>query len=176
MLCALPQRSEINTGLLSPPNVLMIDLFGAPGARTLNCSPLTNERLKHLVETADVGPFRATGLRPALASLKRIFAAVRESSPQLYASVHCAGMLCCRRMRGSQMLYSNHSWGSAIDLYCGDCVTPFGSPHTSLGVLQLYPHFHAEGWYWGAAFPTPDAMHFEVSTQLLRRWQEEGAI
>ncbi|MCT4839885.1 M15 family metallopeptidase [Pseudomonas aeruginosa] len=44
------------------------------------------------------------------------------------------------------------------------------------GLLILANYFNAAGWYWGAAFPTEDGMHFEVSRGLLAQWKKDGLI
>jgi hypothetical protein len=62
--------------------------------------------------TTDVGPFRVTGLRPAVESLAAIFLKVRRLRPRL----RTAGMMCCRNVRGSSRSISNHAWGTAIDM------------------------------------------------------------
>jgi hypothetical protein len=35
--------------------------------------------------------------------------------------------------------------------------------------LLVYPYFHAEGWFWGAEFPTEDAMHFELADETVAK-------
>ncbi len=165
----IPPDGAMNSGL-SPCGNSLMNHFGRPGRLTVNCSDVTNERLKRLLITRDVGPFRVTGLKPAVASLQRIFAKVEERDKALYNSIKTAGMLCCRLIRGSQSTFSIHSWGAAIDLYSGAGVVPLGIPETHLSVLRLYPYFHAEGFYWGAEFRRRDAMHFEVSKETIQRW------
>ena len=57
---------------------------------------MTSQRIRELiVSNEDVGPFRVSGLGPAVEALKRIFADVREQDPTLFASLGTAGMLCC---------------------------------------------------------------------------------
>lgn len=165
----IPPAAAMNSGL-SPCGNSLMNHFGVPGPRLVNCSAVTNAKLKSKIITADVGPFNVTGLKPAVASLQRIFAKVQQNDKTLYREIKTAGMLCCRLIRGSKSSYSIHSWGGAIDLYCGAGVVPLGRPVTHLGVLRVYPYFHAEGWYWGAEFSRADAMHFEVSRQLTQEW------
>lgn len=172
---AIPADGAINGGL-SPCGSSLLKIFGMPGALTKNCSPVTNTKLKRKIVTADVGPFRVTGLAPAVASLTRIFERVRTDKPQVYEEVRTAGMLCCRAIRGSVSSYSIHSWGCAIDLYFGDGVVPLGQPLTHRGILELYPYFQNEGWYWGAEFGRADAMHFETAAETVARWQKDGLL
>lgn len=164
----IPARSTLNNGINSCGSSLA-NIFGRPGRLTVNCSPITNELLLPLIVTRDVGPFRVTGLRPAVESLERIFDRVHSQKPQLFKEIKTAGMTCCRLIRGSSRSYSIHSWGGAIDLYTGDDIVPLGAPRTDLGVLECYSYFHSEGWYWGAAFKRNDAMHYEVSAQWVAR-------
>ena len=42
------------------------------------------------------------------------------------------------------------------------------------GLLDIYPVFLRHGFFWGAAFGREDAMHFEASDQLVRKWAAEG--
>jgi hypothetical protein len=133
--------------------------------------------LKKFLVTRDVGPFNVTGLIPAVDSLERIFTKIQQDDPDLYNQIKTAGMLCCRLIRGAKRSFSIHSWGGAIDLYCGnDGVVPLGRPETHAGVLACYKYFHAEGWYWGAEFSRADAMHYELSEQLVARWQDSGLL
>ncbi len=164
----IPAKSTLNNGL-SPCGSSLAAIFGRPGSLTRNCSPITNETLLPLIETRDVGPFRVRGLLPAVHSLERIFNKVETKEPALFKSMKTAGMTCCRLIRGSTRSYSIHSWGGAIDLYTGADIVPLGAPRTDQGVLDLYPYFHEEGWYWGAEFRRNDAMHYEVSSQWVAR-------
>jgi hypothetical protein len=146
-------------------------LFGDPrelyGAE---CRPVTNPRLKRRILTQSVGPFRVTGLDVAVASLARVMAAVKRHDPAAHALIGTAGMLCARFVRGSKKTVSNHAWGTAIDLTFGDEVDERGDGKCQLGLLRVYRHFHAEGWYWGAGFPRGDAMHFELAEETVRKW------
>lgn len=175
----IPADGSINGGLTSPKNEFMKNLLGMPAPLnyiTTDCSSIRgNERLTSLIGSENVGPFSVRGLHPARESLKRIFAEVKVKNPELYQEVRTAGMLCVRRQRGATVI-SNHSWGTAIDLYFGTAVVPRGTAKTHQGVLDLYPFFHNEGWYWGAEFGVPDAMHFEVSQERLRLWKSQNLI
>ena len=128
---------------------------------------MTNAKLKRLIVTEDMGPFRATGLAPALRSLREILSAVRREQPDLHGALGTAGMLCCRYQRKSRTAISNHSWGTAIDLTINGVLDAPGNGRVQLGLSLLAPYFNKAGWYWGAAFGREDGMHFEVGPQLL---------
>jgi hypothetical protein len=74
--------------------------------------------------------------------------------------------------------FSNHSWGTAIDITINGALDPRGNGTTQLGLLRLHPYFKAEKFYWGAGFSGgfEDSMHFEASEELIREWQREGRL
>jgi hypothetical protein len=121
-----------------------------------------------------VGPFTVTGYRPAVEALGRIFAAVEQEKPELYSQLETAGMLCVRQVRGGSG-FSNHSWGTAIDIRINGQLDEVGDGKTQLGLRELYPYFHNEGFYWGAAYSgdREDSMHFEASEQQVAKWTSE---
>jgi hypothetical protein len=65
--------------------------------------------------------------------------------------------------------FSNHSWGTAIDLFFGAAAVPQGAQKTARGCLQLAPFFNKHGWYWGAGFSgrSVDSMHFELAEETI---------
>ena len=138
---------------------------------------LENARLLAEIRTQDVGPFRVTGHRLALESLRRVFHLVKGAKPQLFAQVGSAGMLCSRAVRGpgspdpKRWKFSNHAWGTAIDLTFG-YTDRVGDGMCQAGLLELYPYFHGEGWYWGAEFgpSREDSMHFELAEETILSW------
>jgi hypothetical protein len=165
-----PNRNSINQGLESTSADYMKSKFGIPGALTTNCSPVTNPKLKGLIVTKDVGPFSVTGLKPALSALERVFKQVKTEEPQLYKQLGTAGMICVRKVRGGSD-FSNHAWGTAVDIKINNKLDVFGDNKTQLGLKKLYPYFHKEGFYWGAGFKRiEDSMHFEASKQLVEKW------
>ncbi len=169
-LVDVPPAEDMNSGLHSASEATMLAIFGRPGPLTADCSDATNPDVEALLVTADVGPFRVRGLRPAVESLQELFDQLKQECPDLYAAVKTDGMFCCRHKRRNPAEYSNHSWDTAIDLHFGDGPVPQGEPKTERGVLELYPHFHAHGWYWGAGFSgaSVDSMHFELSEEVVR--------
>jgi hypothetical protein len=174
-LVAIP--SPINSGLTSTSATYMKGVLGVPGALTEDCSAVTNANLKKLIVTDNVGPFKVTGLKPAVNSLKRIFAKVKQDKPELYKQLGTAGMLCVRKVRGGSD-FSNHSWGTAIDLKMNGKLDAVGDRKTQLGLKELEPYFRAEKFYWGAGFggAREDSMHFEASKELMESWKAAGLL
>jgi hypothetical protein len=165
----LPARGAVNVGIHSPSNRTVIAQLGSPrDSYSQDCQPPTNQTFKRMVVTSDVGPFRVTGLRPAVQSLAEIFAEVRRLHPQLYTKLGTAGMMCCRHVRGSTRSVSNHAWGTAIDMKIDGVLVPRKAHYANLGLQLLASIFNKHGWYWGATFSTPDPHHFECGADLLR--------
>ena len=172
-LVAVPKR--INTGVTSAKQATMLALLGNPrGTYDDVCREVTNTALRAMIELADVGPFRVRGLRPAVASLKKILAEVAIKEPHVAAGLGSAGMLCARLVRGSAHAISNHSWGTAIDLTLDGVLDTRGDNLVQEGLTRIAPIFNRHGWFWGAGFRSEDAMHFEVGDALIRRWSTKG--
>lgn len=168
-------RRTINGKLEPARNGTMLALIGNPrGTYDQECRAPTNPRIADMMETADFGPFRATGLAPAVARLKVILADVMRELPEVHAALGTAGMMCCRLVRGSTTSISDHSWGTAIDLTLGGKLDKRGDDRCQRGLLAMAPIFNRHGFYWGAAFPTEDSMHFEASEGLINEWAKEG--
>lgn len=115
-------------------------------------------------------------IKPALDSLERVMARLKETDPDIYAKVGTAGALCVRFIRGSTTSISNHSWATAIDLTLEGKLDGFADGGTQFGLLILAEYFNDEGWFWGAAYNREDSMHFEVGEETLRQWQAEGKL
>lgn len=170
-------KSRFNKGVTQPRNRTMLELLGQPrSSYGTNCQSITNPKLKSLVETRKVGPIRVTLLKPALESLERIFAKLKETEPDIHDAIGTAGGLCVRLIRGSRSSISNHSFGTAVDIKLQGKLDGFGDGGTQFGLLLLAELFNAEGWYWGATYRREDSMHFEVGEETLRRWRAEGKI
>jgi hypothetical protein len=180
-LVPTPARRHMNTGLKAARVSTLIEIFGPFPDLPVNCSGENkNKTVRGLLETRNVGPFRVTGIAPALDSLARIFARVKADHPDLYKIVGTAGMHCYRRVRGGASP-SNHSAGTAIDITIGGVLPPMDfTPETPNlipnGFVVLYGYFHREGWFWGAGYAGDrvDAMHYEASDSLLRAWRNNG--
>ena len=166
----------INPGVKNAKQQTMLDLLGKPrDSFTQDCQEVTNPALKPLIVHEDVGPFKVTGLKPALADLREIFANVKSADPSLYAALGTAGMLCARLVRGTKSgAISNHSWGTAIDITINGILDPRGDNKAQTGLVQLAPFFNHRGWFWGAGFGTEDAMHFEAGDGRMREWHIQG--
>lgn len=172
----IPIPQNINTGLNSARQLTMKSLLGAPrGSFNTTCQDVTNPVLKSMIRTVDVGPFRVTGLVPAVDSLKQVLADIQQEQPDVFAGLGTAGMLCVRLMRNSTNI-SNHSWGIAIDLTLNGILDNPGNNKTQRGLALIAPIFNRHGWYWGGGFPHEDAMHFELSDQKMRQLHEAGAF
>ncbi len=170
-------RDRFNKGVTQPRNKTMLALLGRPREDLgTDCRGITNPRLKGLVETREIGPIKATMLKPALDSLERIFAKLKEDEPDIYAKLGTAGALCVRLIRGSTSSVSNHSFGTAIDITVQGELDPFADGTMQIGLVILAEHFNEEGWYWGGGYNREDGMHFEVGEETLQKWVDEGLI
>jgi hypothetical protein len=169
----IPSPENMNSCLSYPTAAFMLAKFGKPRTQMgSDCLPPTNRNLiKHLVYNYNVGPFKVSGLRLVCESLKRIFDKVRVEEPELYKQVSTAGMLCCRLIRGSDTVPSNHSWGAAIDLKINGKLDQRGDGMCQEGLLRLYKYFHEEGFFWGAEYrgAFEDAMHWEWAKETIEK-------
>ena len=185
----VPPKETFNVGLMSVRNDRMLELFGHPvkNAKYLasgDCTPVNNATFAKRLETRNVGPFKVTGLKPALDSMTQILERVKAEVPDLYAMLGTAGMHCARftkiRQKNGTLKIgpgiSNHSWGTAVDIKLKGQLDTQGDKITLRGLLVLSAYFNAASWYWGAGFSTEDAMHFEVSKGLLAKWKQAGTI
>ena len=174
-LVPIPPPQLLNPNLHSAGEKTMLKKFGVPGSLTKDCSEPNAGFRKMLVFDVDVGPFKVNGLKAAVESLKQVFGEVKKQAPQAYAEVRTdgLGMLCVRAMRPNPKLFSNHSWGTAIDLKFGPHEVDQGTPKAQRGFLFLYPIFNQFGWYWGAGFSGKrvDSMHFEWSEESINKLQ-----
>ena len=163
----------------------MLQVLGMPRDNVDHtCRPVINEPMRSLVVTEDVGPFRVTGLRPAVKSLADVLAEVKMSLPTVFDQLETAGMLCCRLIANSSKL-SNHSWGCAVDISIGGILDGLGDApgtgkrdgKTLAGLAAMAPIFNDAGWYWGVGFSNlEDGMHFEVADETIRKWHASGVL
>lgn len=173
----IANRRNVNKGLTVASPSYLISVLGEP-RETLSddCEPMTNPKLTDMLVIEDVGPIRVQMLQPAVDSLKRVFAKVEATDPDLYARINTAGSLCVRQIRGTVGRASTHSFGLSLDLNIDGSLDTLGDGKTQLGLTILADFFKEEGWFWGAAFSREDSMHFEVSREMVERWREEGKI
>lgn len=168
-------RRTVNGPLNGSRNATMLSVIGNPrGQYDQECRSPTNQQVANLMVTEDVGPFRATGLKPAVNVLREILSDVKQERLDIYSAMSSAGMLCCRYVRGSATTISNHSWGTAIDLKLEGKLDRRGDGRTQRGLLEIAPIFNRHRFFWGAAFPTEDSMHFEASEELILDWAAQG--
>ena len=159
----------MNTGLSPANSSTMLTKLGRPGALTKNCSNPLGKFKKRIKFGVDVGPFKVSGLDFAVESLRQIFAEVHQQLPDVFAQVKNEGMLCVRHRRKAPTLFSNHSFGTAIDIFFGTNVIDQGTHLTHRGNFLLFPFFNRHGWYWGAEFSGDfvDSMHFELAEETV---------
>jgi hypothetical protein len=170
-------RRNLNVGLSVATPSFLVELLGRPREDLGDdCQSMTNPALSGKLVLEEVGPIQVRMLQPAVDSLKRVFANVQMTDPDLYARINQAGSLCVRRIRGSQNSVSTHAFGLAVDLNIDGHLDTLGDGYTQLGLTILQDYFREEGWIWGAAFSREDSMHFEVSREMLERWRGEGII
>jgi hypothetical protein len=167
----VPVPVNINKGVYPARQSTMLERFGIPSHTfTERCSGITNMALHSRMVTENVGPFTVTGLKMAVDSLKLIFIDVDMKKSKLMRSLSSGGMLCCRLVRGSTKNWSNHSWGTALDVKIDGMLDELDDGACQQGLLELAPFFNARGWYWGAGFSREDSMHFEAGEELVRKW------
>jgi hypothetical protein len=170
-------RRNINNGLTVAPPSWLIEKLGAPREElTEQCQDMTNPRLSGELVTEDVGPIRVKMLKPAVDSLRRVFAKIEAADKDLYDRINTAGSLCVRLIRGSESAISTHAFGLAVDLNIDGTLDTLGDGKTQLGLTILADFFNAEGWVWGASFGREDSMHFEVGEAQLEQWIADGVL
>ena len=173
----IPSRRALNEGMTVASPGFLEELLGRPREDLSDeCQPMTNPDLRDLLVLDEVGPIRVHMLKPAVESLRSVFAEIRRADPDLYDRIGTAGSLCVRQIRGTFDRLSSHAFGTAVDLNIDGRLDAFGAGTTQLGLTILADFFAAEGWIWGAAFGREDSMHFEVSREKLLEWREEGRI
>lgn len=165
----IPPKDNMNVGLSAASESTMLSVLGIPGKLSDDCSAPSGEVQKRMLMGEDVGPFEVDGLDYAVRTLEQLFGEVKQKMPDLYNEVKTAGLLCVRHRRTNPARFSNHSWGTAIDIYFGSGVYPQGMPKTHRGNLLLAPFFNKYGWYWGAEFSgdSVDSMHFELAEETI---------
>jgi hypothetical protein len=173
----IADRRSANDGLSHATPSFLRELIGLPRPDlTDTCQSATNPKLRDLLATEDVGPIRATLVRPALVSIRQVFANVQVFEPELYDRIKTAGSLCVRRIRGAQSAASAHAYGLAVDINIDGVLDSLADGKTQLGLILLADFFKKEGWIWGAGFGREDSMHFEVSRDKLEQWRRLGEI
>lgn len=180
--------SGLNQNLTSPCSSFYMQLIGEPRLDRVyseDPSDATNPILLKLCKTENVGPFRATGLKPAVDSLKEVMSEIALKYPDLINRLNNGGMRVVRYVSGTTTL-SNHSWGAAIDLKVDNIEDKRRDEKILHGLALAAPIFNKHKWYSGAGYKhkinkktgkltsNEDAMHFEVSKEKLLEWQKAG--
>lgn len=170
-------KGRFNRGIIRPTPAALREILGEPrDSYGQDCQPVTDPRLRALLETRKIGAFTVTMIRPALDSLAGVMERLRTEEPQLYGALNTAGGLCARRVRGSVSSVSSHAWGVAIDLTLSGQLDRMGDSATQSGLVVMAEFFNEAGWYWGAGYGREDSMHFEAGEALLRQWAAEGRL
>ncbi|MBE3639052.1 M15 family metallopeptidase [Mangrovicoccus algicola] len=173
----IADRLNVNKGITVATPSFLVDFLGRPRERLSDdCEEMTNPALRDRLRLEEVGPIRVRMLDPAIQSLRRVFARIEASDPDLYGLIASSGSLCVRQIRGTIGRVSTHAFGLAVDLNIAGQLDNFADGRTQLGLILIADYFHEEGWVWGAGFRREDSMHFEVSRQQLLAWREEGLI
>ena len=90
----------------------MLALLGNPrDCYDTTCQPVADPALCKLIVTSSVGPFRVTGLAPAVADLRTVLADIRCEEPAVHTALGSAGMLCARLVRGSRIVHQQSRVG-----------------------------------------------------------------
>lgn len=175
----------INKGLSSAKNSTMIQILGLPrDVIDEKCRQPNKEPIKSMTITADVGPFKVTGLKPAVDSLTSVMEEISKNVPHVYKIMGSSGMSCVRLIKNSQKV-SNHAWGCALDINLAGALDGIGvgggtgklDGKTLAGLCDIAPFFQKAGWYWGVGFKTfEDGMHFEVADETVRDWHKNGVF
>lgn len=168
----------VNGQLRAPTPAMLTEMLGRPReVANHTCQPVTEESLASLMTTDNIGPFRVTLLAPAIESLRKVMARVETEAPELIALIGSAGGLCVRYVQGRSDVFSNHSWGTAVDLKVGETLDMPRDGRVTAGLARIAPFFIEEGWFWGAGFTAfEDSMHFEISEQKLQEWTKAGLL
>jgi hypothetical protein len=129
-----PDSASFNVGLKRLTNAFMLRAFGEPRTErdyTDKDAPVTNPLLKRNMLFQSVGPFRVTGLKPAVLSLTKIMADIAAEQPDVYRVLDSRGMLVVRWVRPADR-------GSPEELarqprlrQCVDAHRPFTTRRTS---------------------------------------------
>lgn len=174
----IPVPEDINAGLSSASNDLMLALLGNPrSSYSRKCEGPTNDDfLKRVVWGKKVGPFKVSGFDLAVSSLQEVCADIKREKAEVYRVMQTEGMLCCRMVRGSRSIISNHSWGTAIDIKIDGVLDRRGNDKVQVGLSEIAAIFNRHDWYWGAGFTVEDGMHFEISYEKMLEWNKQGRL
>ena len=151
-------KADYNKGLTYASSTLMIEALGTPrrtvpqGYSTIDA--LHNPLLAGLTKSVSTPIGAVKGLSLAIDDLTlRILPAIASEHPFLYQHLKHQGMLVVRAIKlksgGWGTKYSNHSWGTAIDLHIAGEVCSWSPQHFHTLVAPIFNRFE---WYWGGRF------------------------
>lgn len=182
----LHDHLPINVDEQSAQENTMISVLGSPKLplTTVDQPERASERVKALSHTVKVcAHVTVTGIKPALESLNAILQQALKSEKaaghDLESVLGTEGMLNVRFRKPTSgkpsTKISNHAWGTAIDFK----ILGHSAPGNTGGkiprfIATLLPFFNDAGWFSGIGFN--DAMHFEASDGLIRKWAKDGLL
>lgn len=169
----------VNKGLTNTGNHFMISMLGNPKSsysRGCDNNNLNAAFGKNIVWGKRAVSMGVSGYHLAVNSLREVLEEAERYYPELVAGLVSDGMLCCRYVRNSHSLISNHSWGTAIDIKVDGVLDAPYNNKVQYGLTLLAPIFNKHGWFWGATFRNEDGMHFEVSKEKILQWEAEGKL
>jgi hypothetical protein len=114
---------------------------------------------------------------------------IQKAFPEIYQVLGTAGMRSVRLQRGKnpKKKISNHAWGVAIDLKIDKLLDLYKDDRCQHGLTKIARIFNKHRWFWGGAYKPEmdkegrlhskeDAMHFEVSREMLLDWAQLGYL
>ncbi len=165
--------AALNGELRPADPAVLLDWLGQPAAAPgTECTP-PDAAFAARTGTVQVGSGEAVLLAQAAQSLAAVLARVATEAPDLYASLQLGGALCIRTLQGGGPL-APHSFGTAIDIAADGLLDAPGDGKTAAALAALARYMTAAGWYWGAALPSDEPMHFEASDRLVAEWIAAG--
>jgi hypothetical protein len=175
---AIPAANTFNQGVSQAGSTWMRSNVGnIPQPPCSNASPYTfyNSTVpasyRAQIETRSFGPnITITAHRATLDRLQTAFDQFRAYNAEAFGQLRSAGGFGVRQTINNGVCnggISNHSWGTAVDLYFGTHVDPAGDDLTQAGAVQLASYMNMNGFYWGAGFGNRDDQHFELGQEAI---------
>lgn len=115
-----------------------------------------------------------------LSVLVSVFNDMNSQRPDLFRRITTAGAVCCRLIKkasgGCGGSWSNHAYGSAIDLLVDGILDAHGDNCIHNPLLEIAPFFTRRGLYWGAGFRSgrPTALQTQTPDRPTRKPQLGG--
>ncbi|MEM6888309.1 MAG: peptidoglycan-binding protein [Pseudomonadota bacterium] len=176
----VPVPSRLNVGLRQASNTYVVSHLGMPrGDFSDRCRRPAHLQFREKCDFDFRYPqLGRTGwaLRLAKESFAEVLDEVGRRQPALYALLGQSGMGCCRWVRGSTAVISNHSFGIAIDLTIGGRTETSETGKIMRGMLEIIGIAREFKWYSGASFGPENMTHLEVSRNLMDEWLATGHL